>query len=298
MEKNRRPVTPYYLFCNHCEKLIFLFSTHIRDCIMIVINASNVANLLGKNSYSPLSEAFIAAWKSSDKSSYKLAHKRNGVLTKDELIEETLQKIPDAFDRRISPVSAKSLFVDENAPVRQVTKKHIETAKYLYNTSRGVDKEDILFRGVVKILPERNFKKTDDLLSKRIGNVVLQGRVDGISSDGTCILEIKTRMHKLFMQPREYEMYQIAMYFILMENATNAFLVEGYFRSKRPDLNFIEIQRRDVQDKIDEILENVDRISQILSKIITDEKIQNTLLTSPKPDLVIKNLTSGLLEGR
>jgi hypothetical protein len=263
---------------------------------MIVINASNVANLLGKNSYSPLSEAFIAAWKSSDKSSYKIAHKRNGVLTKDELIEETLQQIPDAFDRRISPMNAKSLFIDENAPVRPVTKKHIETAKYLYNTSRGVDKEEILFQSITKILPERNFQKLDNLLTKRIGNVVLQGRVDGISSDGTCILEIKTRIHKLFMQARQYELYQVAMYFILCENATNAFLVEGYFRSKRPDLNFIEIQRRDVQDKIDEILANVERISKVLTRIIMDETVQNALLKSSRPDVVIKNLSSGNFE--
>lgn len=259
---------------------------------MIVINASNAANLLGKNTYSSLAEAYIAAWKSSDKSSYKIAHTRNGVLTKDELIEETLRKIPDAFDRQISPMNAKSLFVDEDAPVRQVTKKHIETAKYLYNTSRGVDKEEILFRDIAKILPERNFQKLDDLLTKRVGGVILQGRVDGISDDGTCILEIKTRIHKLFMRPREYELYQVAMYFILIENAKNAFLVEGYFRSRRPDLNFIEIQRGDVQDKIDEILANIERISNVLTQIIRDENVQNALLKSSRPDVVIKNLSN------
>jgi len=261
---------------------------------MIIINASNIASLLGRNTYSSLAEAYLAAWKSSDKVSYKTAHTRNCILTKDELIEETLRKIPDAKSRGLDRSIPRPLFVNEDEKPRpddtKITKKHVDIARYLYNTTRGIAKEDVILSKIQDILPEYGFDKLDTLLQKQVGGAVLQGKVDGISNAGDCILEIKTRMHKLFMKPREYELYQVALYFILLERAENAFLVEAYFRSREPDLNFIEIRRHDVQDKIDEILTNITDISSILSKLISDAAIQDTFLCSSRPEMVIKKL--------
>lgn len=271
--------------------------------MQIRINASNIPGLLGKNKYTTIPEAILATWRSSDRKSYNDALHRNNLKTKDEIIQETLQFIPDAKKRRVKQQEPKMMFVDEEKAEQQqqqqrVTKDHYKAAEYLYNTSRGIDKEDVIFNRISHVIKEKTFEKRDDLMVKDLGeiragcSVVLQGKIDGISEDSKIILEIKTRMHKLFLEKKEHELYQIAAYLLLLPEAEGALLVEGFFRSHEPDLNVHYIKREELQRYIIEIQDHIIELSDIVARIISDTAIQDAFLRSPRPELVIKKILS------
>lgn len=272
----------------------------------IILNASNIAGLIGKHPFLKRGEAFMAAWKSSDKKSYYDAHKRNGVLT----IEQERRNI-----RRASPfitnmtTSTPSLmdvveksgvhFDDASRREFSSTSSSVESSDVMREARRvaftryGEERERSIIDRVRDILPKYEFVHRDAMMRRVIGRApsgrefVLQGKVDGMSSDGKTVLECKTRMHKLFMALREYEDIQIRAYLRLIPGASNAVLAEAYFGNGRdPDVNIIFVEERQDEGWLDLLR----AVAHVLDRVLDDTSLQDSIVTAKNRSLVLQHL--------
>lgn len=269
----------------------------------VVINASNLAGLIGQHPFHSRPDAFMAAWKSSDKSSYFRAHNRNNV----ETIEDERRKIREASKFIQDEPPEKMLranFTNTNASCFSSMSADIESrqiaeeARRIAYTSHGDAKEDAILERVNDIL-RLGFSKTDTMIRRVIGttrsgtDVVLQGKIDGQSEDGKVLLECKTRVHKLFMQIRDYEKIQVQAYLALVPDAEKAVLVEAIFNvGLVPSINIIDIQRDGTGDWRVLALAMAD----VLDRVIRDHALQDAIVTSPRKGIFLRGLLRESLE--
>lgn len=255
----------------------------------IVLNASNVAGLVGQHPFHTRQDAFMAAWKSSDKSSYFRAHNRNQIATiEDERrkVREASKFIQDAVDEKpekllranFNDVTA-ACFTSSAADVE--SKQIAQEARRIAYTSHGDAKEEAIVSRANHVLGLQ-FEKNDTTYRKAVGTtrhgteIVFQGKIDGISHDGHVVLECKTRVHKLFLQIRPYEQIQVETYLELLPNATKAVLVEAIFNvGTVPSINAIDIHRTNRLDWKPIALAMAD----VLDRVIRDETLQDKLVT-------------------
>jgi hypothetical protein len=269
----------------------------------IVLNASNLAGLIGQHPFHTRPDAFMAAWKSTDKTSYFRAHNRNHV----ETIEDERRKIREAskFIQEAPPEKMlRANFANTNASCftsmsADVESKQIaEEARRIAYTSHGDAKEDSIVERVNDVLG-LDFTKTDTMLRRVIGttrsgtDVMLQGKIDGQSADGTVLLECKTRVHKLFMQLRDYEKIQVQAYLELVPDAAKAVLVEAIFNvGSVPSINIIDVERDESGDWRTLALAMAD----VLDRVIRDHALQDALVTSPRKGIFLRGLLRESLE--
>jgi hypothetical protein len=89
-------------------------------------------------------------------------------------------------------------------------------------------------------------------------HVILNGYIDGITSDGE-LVEIKNRAKALFREVRDYEMAQCQAY-LRMLNIYNGYLIESLSeKDKDPKLNTIPFTRDDEfwEDTVEKVLANI-----------------------------------------
>jgi len=274
----------------------------------IVLNASNVAGFVNQHPYKPRTEAFMSAWKSSDKTSYFRAHNRNGVKTiederreireaskliQDDLPPDDLLKVVKNTGYNPDSVHFSSSSADVSA--RQIA----EEARRVAYTSHGDAKENAIIERVNTIL-NLEFTKDDDAFFKRtIGRtmagtpIVLQGKIDGMSADGSTILECKARVHKLFLKPRGYELIQTQTYLDLLPGARQALLVEAIFNVGRiPSVNLIDVEREETHTWTPLMYAGADA----LDRVIRDPALQDAFVNSPRRGAFIKKLVCQSLE--
>jgi hypothetical protein len=272
---------------------------------MIVINASNLAAFIGKNPYTTRSDAFLMAWKSSNKSSYYNAHKRNNIQTPEEerrLVREASKFIQDERPEDMLKVnfsnSNNSVFSSMSADIESV--KIAEEARRIAYTSHGEAKEQSIIDRVNETVPGVKFVPCDQTFRQDLGRsslgerIVLQGKIDAISSDGKVVLECKTRVHKLFMEVRPYERLQVLAYLTLVPTAERAYLVEGIFNcGKIPSINVLTINgnREDVQNNdINDWKIIALATADALDTIIRNETYQDAFLKCSNRTAYIKRL--------
>ncbi len=272
----------------------------------IILNASNLAGLIGHHPFQTRQDAFMAAWKSSDKSSYFRAHNRNNIPTiEDErrkvreaskFIQETMETSPEKMLRATFHQPDAPCFVSSSTEVE--SKQIAEEARRLAYTSHGDAKEDAIVARVNEVLGMR-FVKTDTMLRAQFGttsagtDVILQGKIDGRSDDGHVVLECKTRVHKLFMQLREYEQIQVEAYLHLIPEVRRAILVEAIFNvGLVPSINIIDIERNTGMEWKPLALAMAD----VLDRVIRDETLQDSLVTCRNKGVFLRALLRESLE--
>jgi hypothetical protein len=171
-----------------------------------------------------------------------------------------------------------------------------EMAKSMACTFHGERREDQVLQlinrmvgdGTLGITGGQPFVKTDELLSCTIGHlgvpvvpVVLQGRVDGIARYGTVgtphLLEIKTRVHKLFRHARPFERAQCMAYLALVPDARSCLLAEALFARGIPDINVNRVPRDD--DAWIEMREALVHRAAVLKHVVGHVERERVLLT-------------------
>ena len=274
----------------------------------IVLNASNIAGFINQHPYKPRAEAFMSAWKSSDKATYFRAHNRNGVKTiederreireasklmQDDLPPDDLLKV--VKNTAYNPDSVHFASSSAGVTARQIA----DEARRVAYTSHGDEKEHAIIERVNTILNLKFTKDADAIYKRTIGKttagtpIVLQGKIDGMSADGSTILECKARVHKLFLKPREYEVIQAQTYLDLLPGARQAILVEAIFNAGRvPSVNLIDIEREKTHTWTPLMLAGADA----LDRVIRDPAIQDALVNSPRRGAFIKKLVCQSLE--
>jgi len=275
----------------------------------IAINASNLAALIGKHPFTKRVDAFLAAWKSSDRASYLAAHQRNNRLT----IEQERRRIHNASMFLQDNPATETLLKSIGSPTTAHTfssmsagidaSKIAEETRRLAYTRHGEEKEMAIIDRVNDVWPDYGFAAYEPMLRKPIGEtrrgrpIVLQGRIDGLSSDGRVILECKTRVHKLFMKIREYEAIQIESYLELLPGAKRAVLAEGVFNvGPIPSINLISVERTSTENNPDNNQDNSQdwlsmavAMGNVLDQVMSDVNLQDSLICS-KDDKLIKRL--------
>lgn len=288
-----------------------------RSIQRIRINASAVASLMGTNPYVSVTEGLLAVWKSSDRRSWEEAHQREGVLTDDQRRVQNAKAFPslmrdaasctrpDDFIRRVRarPVQTMAFLPDGHDDIGHedraaAFRDAAEDAIRLVSTSHGDRREDDVLRdvnamigsGVLRATGGRPFVKTDELLVAPLGgdeeDIVLQGRVDGWVEENegvaTHLLEIKTRVHKLFRATKTYERVQCLAYLHLVPTAHSCILAEALFRraGASPDLNINTVKRDEAMWS--EIVDALRQRAALLRHIVGHPEREAVLLTKPK----------------
>ena len=283
----------------------------------IILNASNIAALVNKNPYTNRGDAFLAAWKSSNKTSYYAAHNRNNVKT----IEDHRRDIQKASPFITANLRApRPQFMDVmsgtspaifDAPGRPEFHADafsntdvMKEAKRVAFTRYGTEREACIIDRVRSVLPEYDFRHhEDDLVRRELGTssngypIVLQGKVDGLSEDGSTILECKTRMHRLFMKLKEYEALQAKAYLALFPEAARVVLAEAHFPpgQETPDVNIIFIPREEGDDE-PEWMTISKHVADALAWVISREDLQDALVKSKNRAAVVQHLVKRSLE--
>lgn len=268
------------------------------------LNASNVAALVNKNPYTKRSDAVLAAWRSSDKKSYERAHERNQT----ETIEDRRRAIQEATPFIVSNLTgprASVMDVVDSGGLKELQKQELHTdaadeARRLMFTKYGEARERSIIDRVREILPEYDFQTNGCMFRKRIGqtssgrDIILQGKIDGMSKDGETILEAKTRMHRLFLQLREYEHIQTRCYLELIPTATKALLVEAHFASKTPDINVMSVARDDPALSFD-FIQSLELIGEAIGCLMDDESLQDEFIRATHRDHCLKRIMQSVI---
>lgn len=271
----------------------------------IILNASNIAGLVNKNPYTSRADAFMAAWKSSNKASYYAAHNRNDVQTIEDHRREIQRASPFITANLRAPrpqfldvMTSGGPFVPDRAEIHTdgvSTSDVMKEAKRLAFTRYGNEREMCIIERVRDILPEYDFQhREDEIVRREIGTtkvggypIILQGKVDGLSADGKTILECKTRVHKLFMKLKEYEELQTRAYLELLPGATQVALAEAHFGSGDiPDMNIIFVPR----DDPGEWMEIATYVAEVLGWVISEPALQDSLVKSKNRKAFLQNL--------
>jgi hypothetical protein len=270
----------------------------------IRLNASNVAALINKNPYVKRSDAILAAWRSSDKHSYEKAHARNETQT----IEDRRREIQEATPFIVSNLSGRNasvMDVVESGGVRDLERQSLHTdaaqeARRLMFTKYGEARERSIIDRVRDIMPQFDFQTDGKMYRKVIGqtrsgrDIILQGKIDGISKDKTTILEAKTRMHRLFLKLREYEHVQTRCYLELIPESSKALLVEAHFETSTPNINIIQITKKYPMLDID-FMHSLQLAGELVGLILDNPHIQDTFILSKQKDNYVKRLAADLI---
>jgi hypothetical protein len=280
----------------------------------IILNASNVAALVNKNPYVSRGEAFLAAWRSSDKESYKDAHARNNEQTVEERRREIQRASPfisatvrapkpqfmDVMGSQGQHMFQNPQAEDFHSQTSDISNRAVfDEAKRLAFTRYGTEREESILERVRAILPDKDFRTVpgDALMKRQIGvsqngkrPFILQGKVDGLSKDGSTILECKTRMHKLFLSLRDYEEIQARSYLHILPETTMVILAEAFFGSATtPDINIIHIPRKSA-NSADDWMTVLHHVAQALAWVLDDPEIQDTVIKSKNRGATIQSL--------
>jgi len=269
------------------------------------LNASNVAALANKNPYTKRCDAILAAWRSSDRQSYEKAHARNNEQT----VEERRKKIQEATPFIVSNLpwkSASVMDVVESGGMRDLQRQHLHTdaaheARRLVFTKYGEARERSVIDRVRDILPEYDFQTDGKLYRTKIGttvsgrDIILQGKIDGISKDGSTILEAKTRMHRLFLKLRDYEHVQTRCYLELLPETTKALLVEAHFETSTPDINIISVTRDDPPLDL-RFHDSLQLIGEVIGYLMDTESVQDGFIQAKQKDAYVKRIVQHILE--
>lgn len=177
----------------------------------LTIYASELAAVIGKNKYVPVTDAVCKVWKRIDPSGFSEALKRNSVYksTLSSEQQEQLQSLSGVVHRSSESLekSIKNVFdVDEKTLQEMKSFVHTETGKKLEKSSI-----DDFATDTSQTVDYRN----DKLFVKEVfRGLKICGKIDGITDTGK-IIEMKNRMYRLFKEIPEYEQIQGLAYMFL-----------------------------------------------------------------------------------
>ena len=272
----------------------------------ILLYSSQIPACIGSNKYCKPAEAFEKVWQRISPHTFKNALERNSLKTDEQRLDEIVAKnvsIAQAVTSAekiaervtVSPEISKAYVAASQTidpTLSAADTKVVDSAirKTMF-TSFGTHNESGIFyevRGRLKFDIERD----DSFRHVVLGDIDgvewgIGGRLDGISTDGSTIVEIKQRINRLFGTAPPYEYVQIQCYLRMVETATQAVLVESFCPPQGGRImNVIPI---DADDEMwnDEIQPKLQAFVRYLIGIIGDENLQDEFMKSKRRSSLI-----------
>lgn len=282
----------------------------LRSVSTYCIHASSFAAFIGKHPYVHHHEAFEKVWNRASPTTYSSAMKRHNKSTDQERLDHIRQTVPNAdaaihaAEAHGSSASATPASITES---KDILTRDVETdtlskedaklvsdeiRRQLY-TSYGTSKEstilDVLRREMSLDLVDGHKLYTRMFETPNGIGWKLVGKIDAITGDGDIVVEVKNRIHRLFVKSPEYERIQCACYLQLVESAGKILLVEALRTDdSKLTLNIIPIEKEDVPWK--EWLQLAHMYIDVLDKMISSEELQNAYMESKRPSRFLRNL--------
>lgn len=278
---------------------------------MACLHASSFAAFIGKHPYEKHHEAFEKVWQRASPDTYHAALRRHKKTSKDEKLQFLRDSIPEVRHtlqtaHAIATTAGTSKHVcDMQSEVQREAQESLATLdpsdqklvteairKEMF-TSYGTAKE----RSVLDILVEECHFEFDEhapdvLYSKSFETAKgvgwkLVGKIDACTKDGVTLIEVKNRMHRLFMKPPDYERIQVECYLRLHGTATQCLLVESLRQDDSRTINIIPIERDDMV--WEDCCKRADALINFLDLLVNDEALQDAYMTSKRPSAFIKS---------
>lgn len=235
----------------------------------ICLFASELACLIGLNTYKKPSETILRIWQKNFTTDFKRTKKR---LEEDD--EEEELALIETRNEKFSRISNK-LDTKKKEEVKITMEKCLEAkdVNSMINLRKDVLKEceelpnkdrkeilDTIYDITNTNFGTKNENKSVHIYTQMTGEPVIKiekfmkrmifkaegyewfigGKVDGILKDNT-IIEVKNRMYKLFREVREYEKIQTYAYMFALYSKKSQ-LVETYMNGKAPEVNIMDVE--------------------------------------------------------
>ena len=208
----------------------------------IVIKASDVAAIIGKNKYKPRSEIFDEYWKKYSPETFtgktrkdKAYEALNASDEARKILEETTSLKPHTSTDVQSVFAAAQQAINLDSKLNSEQKaeviSHLRSRVYTAHGTRAEDRtsDKVVAEEGVKLVKDNSFYNLE-ICELGEAKFVVTGKIDRIEErpDGSRILvEIKNRTNRLFRRVVEYEMVQVQVY-LQMLGLVHARLVEQY----------------------------------------------------------------------
>jgi len=210
----------------------------------VSIPVSEVAACVGKNAFKPSSEVFKSLWKRYSPKTFTgeteidkqvAAFARCTPLEQNVMLDTVSYQATDAQDAQHRLNNAIGIITNSASINDDDKAKVLALLQNQVNTNHGTKTEDKIVE-TVAIEQGIKFKRSDELYKLPLGRIdgtdyVVRGKIDRLQEEnGEMILvEVKTRMNKLFKEVRDYEYIQVQMYLqMLPGNIRKAKLIEQY----------------------------------------------------------------------
>jgi hypothetical protein len=223
----------------------------------ILINISQISIITGDNPYQSKRDFLISFWEKFNKNDFDEYKEKIKFIKDNDLeiikklsnknkinIESELKNCLESNNINDLDKNKKELF-EKIDNLSEIEKKEItKSIKNVTNTNFGIKNENDITKLYENI--SGNIFLKDDIYRKKviiknnIFNLYIGGKIDGIDSNKTYIIEIKNRVKNLFYKLKEYEKVQIMCYLYLF-SIDKGHLVEALKNNSSTDINIIEV---------------------------------------------------------
>jgi hypothetical protein len=208
----------------------------------VILKASDVAAIIGRNRYKPRQEVFDELWKKYSPDTFKgktkndRAHEALSFSSEAQQVLENSVEIRAKDSKEVQKIfsQAKDLINFDSKLSDSQKSEVIDHLRSKIYTTHGTRKEDTT-SDIVETTEKVTLRRDDKFYNIDICEIgehkfVVCGKVDRVEEkeDGSKVLvEIKNRTNRLFKQVVEYEMVQVQVY-LQMLGLIHARLVEQY----------------------------------------------------------------------
>lgn len=210
----------------------------------IYLSASQVAACIGKNPYRNRMQVLLEMFKKESPSQYESFSNSLGVRSDKDIAVSVLSQSKDVIasletcsksTKTLEDVATNQTKVGKAVASLTMTEKersivnsHIRSSM---QTSYGTHNEKDVLSKAIDLLGE-DIVCDNTLHTKHMGNImgydwVLCGKLDGRTSPGNHVVEIKNRIRGLFRRILEYERIQVLCYMHLLD-CSEAYLIEAH----------------------------------------------------------------------
>lgn len=243
----------------------------------IVLFASEIAGLIGKNPYEPIEKCWNKVYQRIVKDGEEILVKNNIKVAKtdQQIIEDITTKnnvnlsVPTFQSRKFATLADLShdkkkiiAEIETNSTLNESDKKILKKSVESQLQKDFGTKEEKSVTDIAEELIGKPIEKTNRFVMRTLFETpsmewCVGGRVDGKTSDNE-IVEIKNRMRKLFYQVKGYEHIQLMIY-LFIHKSNGGYLVEGFKTQKEllTNHNFVKYDEKlfekDILEKLKDI---------------------------------------------
>lgn len=273
----------------------------------VCVYASQVAACIGANRHQKVSDAVKKMWQRISPEGFQSALDRNGLKTEDAAIRDLAVAnvaVRSLVQRSLLPPDSSceaastyagvhgelsglaSLMDDEKQLVDSALKRNVFTS---YGTRAEPEALNYIREvlGVPCHADPTFYKQKMGEIDTGVGTLpwFLGGKVDAVSDDGTLVIEIKNRVHRLFRKAPLYEEIQIQSYLELLD-IQDGVLVECLKPVQGLQTSVISVARNRVWWEY-EIVPKLHAFVTFVVRLLDDTQLQDSFLMSKRPSAMV-----------